>query len=269
MLRGRITVQTCVTKRGRWGLWLRLVQLVVFKIVDSHSQTNTGESPPNYCRYVPSSWKPPIRGCCNDSGVDTKGWRCLPNLPPCSVHVSASSSTCKGFLSLEKTVLCMFYAPLYQACILSFIAGTAHSIVRRWYRMEVFQFTQCKKDGNYSWGQIMLFLGSGEVRSLCFWTDLVNYVYSFPNCPKTPREASQNVSAFESRGTCFSWKHFWGTIKAASWLGCAQALGGRRRSGFCVSLTLKQVLSIPSWVVMMIIIIARFKFHFEGKKAAD
>ena len=36
MLRGRITVQTCVTKRGRWGLWLRLVQLVVFKIVDSH-----------------------------------------------------------------------------------------------------------------------------------------------------------------------------------------------------------------------------------------
>lgn len=165
MLRGRITVQTCVTKRGRWGLWLRLVQLVVFKIVDSHSQTNTGESPPNYSRYVPSSWKPPIRGCCNDSGVDTKGWRCLPNLPPCSVHVSASSSTCKGFLSLEKTVLCMFYAPLYQACILSFIAGTAHSVVRRWYRMEVFQFTQCKKDGNYSWGQIMLFLGSGEVRS--------------------------------------------------------------------------------------------------------
>lgn len=128
MLRGRITVQTCVTKRGRWGPWLRLVQLVLFKIVDSHSQTNTGESPPNYCRYVPSSWKPPIRGCCNyDSGVDTKGWRCLPNLPPCSVHVSASSSTCKGFLSLEKTVLCMFYAPLYQVCILSFIAGTAHS----------------------------------------------------------------------------------------------------------------------------------------------
>ena len=37
-----------------------------------------------------------------------------------------------------------------------------------------------------------------------FWTDLVNYVHSVPNCPKTPREASQNVSAFEPHGTCFS-----------------------------------------------------------------